>query len=251
MFSEAALSQDGFLDGRLRIRQPKAGYRAGIDPVLLAAAVPAQTGQQVLELGIGAGVASLCLGVRVSGLVLAGVELQPDYAELAVRNARENGLVLEVAVADLCAMPSGLTERAFDHVLANPPYFHPVGRSPAPDAGREAARAGVGELGDWIRVGLKRLRPGGTLTLIQLTDRLPEILAHLPAGGVVVRPVASRLGRAPERVIVSARKGARAGFRLLAPLILHEGSTHSGDRVDYLPWAQDCLRNGAPLPDPA
>ena len=56
-FSEADLSCDGFLGGRLKIFQPKSGYRAATDPVFLAAAVPAQAGQSVLELGCGAGVA--------------------------------------------------------------------------------------------------------------------------------------------------------------------------------------------------
>ena len=54
------LTDDGFLDGRLRILQPKAGYRAATDPVLLAAFAPAEPGQSVVELGCGTGVASLC-----------------------------------------------------------------------------------------------------------------------------------------------------------------------------------------------
>jgi tRNA1(Val) A37 N6-methylase TrmN6 len=81
---------DGFLGGRLRLAQPETGYRAGIDPVLLAAACPAQTGQEVLELGCGVGVASLCLGWRVPGLALSGVEIMGDYAQIARENAARN-----------------------------------------------------------------------------------------------------------------------------------------------------------------
>jgi tRNA1(Val) A37 N6-methylase TrmN6 len=59
MFGPEEITTDGFLGGRLTIAQPVAGYRAAADPVLLAAAVQARPGQAVLDLGCGAGVASL------------------------------------------------------------------------------------------------------------------------------------------------------------------------------------------------
>ena len=76
MFEDDALSDDKFLCGRLRLLQPVKGYRAATDPVLLAAACPAEPGQSVLDLGCGAGAATLCLGLRVPGLALSGLELQ-------------------------------------------------------------------------------------------------------------------------------------------------------------------------------
>jgi tRNA1(Val) A37 N6-methylase TrmN6 len=75
------VSVDGFLGGQLRLAQPEIGYRAGIDPVLLAAACPAQRGQEVLELGCGVGVASLCLGRRVLGLNLTCVREMCLYGQ--------------------------------------------------------------------------------------------------------------------------------------------------------------------------
>ena len=108
-FSADDLTCNAFLGGRLHLWQPKNGYRAGIDPVLLAAAVPAESGQSVLELGCGAGAAVLCLAARVPGLIMTGVELQPAYAKLAERNASENGAEMDVVCADL-ATPLGLTE---------------------------------------------------------------------------------------------------------------------------------------------
>ncbi|NHX27288.1 methyltransferase domain-containing protein, partial [Escherichia coli] len=111
------LTCDQFLGGRLSVWQPCDGYRAGVDPVLLAAAVPASAGQRVLELGCGVGVASLCLGARVPDLTITGVELQPDYAELARRNAEENGVQMAVVESDLRSLPADLRSVSFDHVV--------------------------------------------------------------------------------------------------------------------------------------
>ena len=60
-------STDDFLGGKLRVKQPKKGYRAGIDPVLLAASVNAHIGDNILDLGCGVGVASLCLHIEFLG----------------------------------------------------------------------------------------------------------------------------------------------------------------------------------------
>jgi tRNA1Val (adenine37-N6)-methyltransferase len=97
IFDENQLTDDKFLCGRLRLLQPEKGYRAATDAVLLAAACPAVAGQSVLDLGCGAGAASLCLAARVPGLRLTGLEVQPEYADLARRNAARNGIAMEVA----------------------------------------------------------------------------------------------------------------------------------------------------------
>ncbi|RDD70969.1 tRNA1(Val) (adenine(37)-N6)-methyltransferase [Paracoccus versutus] len=241
------LREDGFLGGRLRIAQPARGYRAGADAVMLAAACPARPGDSVLELGCGAGVAMLCLGVRVPGLRLAGLELQPAYAELARRNAAANAIPAELHEGDLARMPTALRGQSFDHVIANPPYF--TGGPPAPDAGRGRARHEATPLPLWIEAGLRRLRPGGWLTLIQRADRLAEILAALSplAGAITILPVAARKGREAGRVIACARKGARAPLRLLSPFIMHAKPSHSGDEEDLTKAAQAVLREGAAL----
>lgn len=247
MFPDDALSDDKFLMGRLRLLQPVKGYRAATDPVLLAAACPARAGESVLDLGCGAGAAGLCLATRVPGVVLAGLEVQPEYADLARRNADRNGVAMEVVEGDLTAMPKGL-RRDFDHVIANPPYYD-AGGSPSPVAGRDRAVRVATPIAAWVAAAGARLRPGGWLTMIFATPCLPEALAALAPklGSAAVLPLEPRVGRAPPRVILQARKGGRAAFRLLAPFTLHAGAAHDGDRESYTPWAQDVLRNGADL----
>lgn len=241
------IRQDGFLGGRLRIAQPARGYRSGADAVMLAAACPAQAGQTVLELGCGAGVASLCLGWRVPGVVLAGIERQPDYAALARDNAQGNGINLSVHEGALEAMPEALRARSFDHVIANPPYF--TSGTAGPDASRAIARQEKTPLALWLDVALKRLKPGGSLSFIQRADRLDGLISALGtrAGGIVILPIAARVGREAGRIILTARKGTRAPLRLLAPFVMHESARHLRDAEDLTAAASAVLREGAAL----
>ena len=249
MFGPDDLSADGFLDGRLTIRQPRAGFRSATDAVLLAAAVPARPGDRVLELGCGAGVASLCLMWRLPGVEAHALERQPGYAALARSNAEANGLRLSVVEGDLAAMPREVRAVDFDHVLANPPYFAARSGTAASDAGREAAQREETPLADWVEAGLRRLRPGGVLVMIQAADRLADLLAPLSgrAGAVRILPVAPRAGRQAGRVLVQARKGARTTLVLLAPLVLHAGERHLRDGDDLTEAARAILRSGRAL----
>lgn len=246
-FAECDLSDDAFLCGRLHLLQPLKGYRAATDPVLLAAACPATTGQSVLDLGCGAGAASLCLASRMPGLSLAGLELQPAYADLARRNAERNGIALEVAEGDLSHMPKAL-RRGFDHVIANPPYY-PASGTPSPHAARDRALREDTPIGDWVGAALTRLHPGGWLTMILSAALLPGALAALPprGGSAQVLPLAPRAGREAPRVILRARKGGKAAFRMLFPFVLHAGPSHDGDRESYTPEASAVLRGGGDL----
>ena len=242
-----ALREDAFLGGRLRIVQPARGYRAGADAVMLAAACPALDGETVLELGCGAGVASLCLGARVPGARLTGIERQADYAALALRNAAENGIALRVVTGDLARMPAELRSAAFDHVIANPPFF--AAGTPAPDPGRAGARHEDTPLSIWVDAGLRRLRPGGRMVLIQRADRLAETLVALSprAGDIAILPLAARVGRDAGRVLIGARKGARGPLRLRAPLVLHAADRHDADGEDLTETACRILRHAASI----
>jgi tRNA1Val (adenine37-N6)-methyltransferase len=248
--SEAGLSRDAFLGGRVMLWQPLRGYRAATDPVLLAAAVPARTGERVLDLGCGAGAAALCLAARVGGLDLHGLEIQPDYADLARRNAAGNAVALSVHQGDAGSMPPALRALSFDHVLTNPPFFAADAAMAPRDAGRDTAHRESGlDLAGWIDAALRRLRPGGWLTVIHRAERLPDLLAVLQgrSGSTTVLPLCPREDRPAGRVILRTRKGGRGPFRLLAPLVMHAGPEHSGDRDDFSPRAVSILRNGAAL----
>lgn len=238
------LTHDAFLGGRVRLWQPRVGFRSGIDAVLLAAAVPARAGEAVLELGCGAGAAAACLMARVPGVTVTGVEVQEDYAALARRNG-----VSEVVTADLTALPADLRNRQFDHVMMNPPYFDRRTTSTAAVPGRDIARGGATALADWLRVGAQRLRPKGSLTVIQRTDRLREVFAALPdtLGSTILQPIQPRADREAALFLLQAVKTGRAAPRLRVPLVLHDGPAHLADGDDYSTAATELLRNAADL----
>ena len=244
------LTRDAFLGGRLNIWQPQDGYRAGTDPVFLASSVRPKGAATVLELGCGVGVASLCLGARVPGLKITGVELQPDYADLAERNALENGVKFEVVRGDVEDLPLDVRQRSFDHVIANPPYFEAQRMTPPQDTGKEIAHiAQAGTLSAWVEVGVKRLAPKGVITLVHLTESLPDILGIVSqkCGEIEIYPIVSRGNRPASRVIVSARKGSRTPLVLHPPKVVHANAEHGSDGDDYAKWAKSVLRDGASL----
>ncbi|WP_380054687.1 tRNA1(Val) (adenine(37)-N6)-methyltransferase [Falsihalocynthiibacter sp. SS001] len=244
-----SVTNDSFLGGKLTLKQPAVGYRAGPDAVLLAASVPAQSSESVLELGCGVGAALLCLNARVPGLQLTGVEIQPDYAELARENAQG---AVTVVTADLDDLPLAIRDVQYHHVLANPPYYLEKRRKKSGDRGRETAFTEETPLARWIEIAAKRLRPKGVFSLIQDIERLPEVLAAaLPVlGSLEVLPVCAREGRRPQRFLLRARKGGRAEFMMHAPLILHQGAAHTTDQDSYRPEVKRILRDGAALEFP-
>ncbi|MCG6207632.1 methyltransferase [Rhodopseudomonas sp. HC1] len=224
-----ATSEDGFLGGRLRLRQPIAGHRAGHDAILLAAATAAHAGDRVVEFGTGVGTAGLALAHRVAGLDLVLVEIEPRLAALAEHNAAANRIdahlvVLDVAAGAAAHVAAGLAPDGADVVLMNPPFNHPARHRGSPDAARRTAHvANPTTLECWVHAARRTLRPGGVLSLIWRADGLGDVLATLGRGfgDIGVIPVYGRPQAPAIRVLVQAVKGSRAPLQIHPPLILN------------------------------
>jgi tRNA1(Val) A37 N6-methylase TrmN6 len=236
------VSEDTLLGGRVAYRQPRTGYRTGIEPVLLAASVAARPGECVIEGGTGAGAALLCLSARLPEVAVTGVERDPAMASLARANVAANGFGLAtIETGDLLDLPS---EPQFDHAMANPPWHDPSGPiSPAPR--RDAAkRASPGLLGAWSSRLARALRPGGTLTLVipaTLTALALEAVTKAGCGGATLFPLWPRAGQEARLLLLRSTKAGRGPCRILAGLVLHEGDGFSAA-------ARSVLWDGAALP---
>lgn len=230
------------LGGALRYIQPVSGHRSGIEPVFLAAAIPAHAGERVLEAGTGAGAGLLCLAHRVPGIAGVGVEIEPAMARIAEGNVAVNGLGdLTIVTGDICEDP---LDAGFDHAMANPPWHDAAGSAPLDALKRRAKMAPDSLVARWIAAMSGALRDRGTLTLILPPQAVPEALAAFGASGcgsLALFPLWPKPGRAPRVVLLQAVKGGRGAFRLLPGLTLHEeaGYTEAADAI---------LRHGAALP---
>ncbi len=238
--SPPQITQDTFLGGRVAVRQFAAGFRAGLDAVMLSAAVPARAGDDVLELGSGAGTASLCLAARIAGVNVVGAEIESELVTLANSNATENGFGARVVfvTVDALDLPPDM-KRDYAHVMCNPP-FHGADGAQSPDALKAGATHDDGALADWLTVGVKRTAPGGTFTCILRADRVGEALAALPTLGVSVFPLFPHAGGIAKRVIIQVRKNARTPFAILHGLVLHPtGGGYTDDAEAVLRGEKD------------
>ena len=235
------------LNGRVTLLQPEKGYRTAIDPIFLAAAVPARSGDRVLEIGSGSGAASFCLAARVRNVQVTGLELQLDLVELANESACLNRLNDHVMFSqgDLLFPPKIISRVLFDHVMANPPHLLKGSVISSPDPQKEKAYVeGKAGLSDWINFALKMLRDGGTATFIHRYDRQDEVISSLAkgAGDIVIFPLWPKTpSRSAKRVIVQGRKGMKGSITLAKGVVLHD------DKGKFTQQASKILRDASGL----
>lgn len=221
------------LDGRVKLRQSAAGYRAGLDAALLAAACDAGDGDRVIEAGCGVGGALLAAATRRPGARFVGLERDPAAAALARENADLNQLAdrIEIVEGDVAAGFRALELPVFDAMISNPPFFDDPKALRAPSPEKSGAWMADAGLSAWTAFALKAVREGGTITLIHRADRLADMLALLApkAGSFRIRPVQPFSDTPAKRVLVRAVKTGKAPLVLLPALVLHdrEGGKHS------------------------
>jgi tRNA1(Val) A37 N6-methylase TrmN6 len=247
-----ALTENGWLGGRLLLVQPKRGHRVGTDAALLVAAAGDARRGRIVDVGAGVGAVGLALAQRSSLASVDLVELDPELAALAESNAARNGLQARTRVLPLDALnprerrEAGLAESA-GCVVTNPPFFDPRAVRASPDEGKARAhvltRVEAGDaLADWIQASLAILAPGGRFVMIHRPDALSAILAAIGSrlGAIALLPVHPMIGASAHRLLVSGVKGSKAPLRLAPGLVLHEGdgrltaeadAVHRGERL--------------------
>jgi len=225
-------TEDAFLGGQLRLRQPKSGHRAGHDAMLLAAATSARSGDRVVDFGAGVGAAGLAVAKRVAGIDLVLVEIDEVLAGLARGNAASNAIAADVVVLDITSAAdtfaaAGLSPDSVDVVLMNPPFNDPARHRASPDKARKVAHvATAATLEGWIHAARRILKSGGVLTLIWRADGLVEVLAALDRGfgSLVILPVHGDAAMPAIRVLIRAIKGGKAPLQMHAALMLNDES---------------------------
>ena len=250
MTDPGEFTEDAFLGGRLRLRQPRSGHRAGHDAMLLAAATPARSGDRVVDLGAGVGAAGLAVARRVAGIELVLVEIDAGLAELARGNAAANAVPADVIVLDVTSAAdvfaaAGLSPDSVDVVLMNPPFNDPARHRASPDKAREIAHVSTAAaLERWILAARRILKSGGALALIWRADGLVEVLSALGRGfgSLELLPVHAEATVPAIRVLIRATKGGKAPLQMHAALVLNDESTLPNKQL------QDVLAGKGVLP---
>jgi len=240
------------LGKRLSLLVPADGLGVTSDAVLLAAAVDVRPGMRLLDAGCGVGPVALSVAVRVPGLELHGLEIDPELAALARVNLNRNRSTIRclsssgMHVGDVFRLPSAVTGR-FDAVVTNPPWQKSGGGSVASDRRRVRAvrEGGFGRgLAEWLLACRNACRPEGCVTALVPWERLEELLARLGERGAEALPLVAREGRSAVRALVRLRCGEGSSFVLHSPVVLHRG-------VGYDRKVERVLREGARFPWPA
>ncbi len=240
MIEPEELTVDGFLNNRLSLYQPKRGFRAGHDSVLLAASVTIAENGHALELGSGVGVASLCLGARVANCHVTGIEIDPDLVALATENAIRNEMSGRVSFIAGDAVTMTFDGKIFDQVFLNPP-FHPSSGRKSPDSGRARAMHDPNDaLTCWTARAIQLVGPGGSVTVVMRADRLARWRIGLP-GALTVLPLLPRRDEEPRRVIARLNPYAPSSYQVVKPFVLHRPDGKPTDEVEAV------LRHGGPL----
>ena len=261
-------TDDAFLDGAVQILQPKSGYRAGLDAVLLAAFAQAlcrsagstatefEAGKdeppiKVLDVGSGVGTVGLCLASQVRKLSVVLLERDPALANLARENIKRNNfsksaraVVGEVGCSNDELSAMNLVPNSQDIVAANPPYY-PAG-SGTPSVSETKARSHMlhkSQLDDWCRFMARMAKPGGWLVMVHKAEALREVLANFAvrAGNLKVLPIHPRKNEPANRIITAGKNGSRGALTLLPGFILHMCDN------DFTPEAEAILRRGQAL----
>jgi tRNA1(Val) A37 N6-methylase TrmN6 len=250
-------TEDAFLGGQLRLRQPKSGHRAGHDAMLLAAATSARSGDRVVDLGAGVGAAGLAVARRVAGIELVLVEIDEMLAGLARDNAVSNAIAADVIMLDVESgaeifATGGLGPDSVDSVLMNPPFNDATRHRASPDPGRKAAHvATAATLNAWIHAARRILKSGGVLTLIWRADGLAEVLAALERGfgSLAILPIHSDATKPAIRVLIRAIKGGKAPTRMHAALLLNDESAMPNKQLQDILAGKGVLPLAMPLKD--
>ncbi|MBA4249620.1 MAG: methyltransferase [Candidatus Puniceispirillum sp.] len=245
--AESSYTENYILGGRVLLRQPKKGFRASIDSVFLAAAVPAMDNETVLDVGSGVGTAALCLATRVNNVKVSAIEILKENVKYAAENIKLNQMQnrVEILHGNLTKAPPRLAAGTFSHVMANPPFFDANEGRLSPIEQKKMGNHEISaDFEQWAKFCYLMVRPKGTITFIHRADRLDQILSYFygKLGDINVYPLWPMKARQAKRVIVQGVRNSMGTMTLSPGMILHHE-----DNGSFTIEAENILRHAKGL----
>ncbi|MEA3435180.1 MAG: tRNA1(Val) (adenine(37)-N6)-methyltransferase [Thermodesulfobacteriota bacterium] len=219
---------DTFLNGRIKVKQDRSGYRFSIDSILLACHAKPHPGDKVLDLGTGCGIIPLILAYREPNLNVFGIELQKDLADIAASNVIENQMdgSITIICKDIKELKNDMISGPVDLVVSNPPYRKAESGRINPDTQRAVARHEIKvSLNDITATVRRVLRTAGRFVTIYSAERITDLLTHLRSAGIepkFLRMIHSGINTEAKLVLVEGIKGGRPGVKIGPPLIIYD-----------------------------
>lgn len=231
---------DRFFNGQILVKQSRDGYRFSIDAVVLANHAGPRAGEKVLDLGTGCGIIPLILAHRQPDIAIYGVEVQPELAELAAANVKDNQLDGRITVlcTDMKLLKPTMTSGPVDLIVCNPPFRKQGSGRINPDEQRAVARHEIkANLGDIIQTSRRMLRTAGRLITIYTAGRLTDILCQMRADGIepkYIRMLHSRDGTEAILALIEGVKGGRPGLVIAPPLLIYKSENDFTEEVESM-----------------
>lgn len=221
-------TQNTFLNGRIKVKQERSGYRFSIDSILLACQAGPRPGDKVLDLGTGCGIIPLILAYREPNLNIFGIEVQKELADIAVSNVEENHMsdIITILCKDMKELKNDMISGPVDLIISNPPYRKTESGRINPDMQRAVARHEIKISLDDITATVRRvLRTAGRFVTIYSAERITDLLTHLRSAGIepkFLRTIHSSIKTEAKLVIIEGIKGGRPGVKIGTPLLIYD-----------------------------
>lgn len=214
---------DPFMDGKLKIIQSKTGYRFSIDAILLSDFVTVKKHDVIIDLGTGCGVIPISLLNSKPVKHICCLEIQPELADQAIRNAKINNFTdrMSVVLGDMKDPP--FPPCSFNAVVCNPPYRKQKSGRINPDMQRAIARHEIhASIDDIISAARHLLGTKGRLSLIYPSERIADLTVKLRMAGFEpkkMRLIYPGLESGAKLVLMEAWLDGKSGLTVLPPLI--------------------------------
>ena len=217
----------------LMIIQDKNGYKFSTDSVILANFAKAKPSDVCVDFCSGGGVVAILFSYKNKIRKMYAVEIQEKQAEMSKRSIAYNNLNIEVINDDLKNLKSIIGSETVDVVTVNPPY-NKVGETSEIDEIAISTHEIKTNLDEISKSASSVLKFGGKIFMVHRADRLADIVCALRKHNLepkVLRIVYPKLSKEPNLVLIEAKKGAKAGLKILKPLILNN---EDGTETDEL-----------------
>lgn len=224
----------------LSIYQYKDGFCYGTDAVLLSAFVNVKKGDVCVELGTGSGIISILLAYHKKPAKIYAFEIQPEYAELAEKNADMCGFVENIhVICDNLKNYSSHGIEGVDVVFSNPPYMKCDSGKLNENEKKLISRHEVHcDINDVCRAASAMLKNGGDFYAVFRPDRLSDLIYALKSNRLEPKElmfVQSHASKAPNLFLIKAKKDCcDGGLKLHKNLILYSKNADMTPELEYI-----------------